>query len=139
MRVPAYVRDEVAVHRPSALSQASALFEIVPEPPPSKAAVRTLIRSLALDRGEQAALRLAVSSPQLIFLTDDSAARLAANALGVRVHGTLGILLRSIRRGQGSREQILDILRSLPEKSTLFVRQDLLDDIIREVEETVEE
>ena len=132
--VPEAVRDEVKVHRPSALARSTPVLRVEPVPPPSEPAVRTLIRSLALDRGEQAALTLAAGLSHPIFLTDDSAARLAAKTLGLRAHGTLGILLRSIRRGQRSRRQVVDDLRSLPRRSTLFVRRGLLEEIIRDVE-----
>ena len=72
--------------------------------------------------------------PEALFLTDDAAARIAAKALGYRSHGTLGVLLRSIRRGQRERDAVLSILRSLPDVSTLHVRRDLLDEIIEQVE-----
>ncbi len=36
--------------------------------------------------------------PEVIFLTDDSAARLVGKQLGYKVHGTLGVLIRTIRR-----------------------------------------
>ncbi|PSN17008.1 hypothetical protein C7293_00085 [filamentous cyanobacterium CCT1] len=68
--------------------------------------------------------------PKAIFLTDDAAARLAANNLDLRVHGTIGILVRAIRRKQYSREEILAILRQLPKRSSLHIKQSLLDEII---------
>ena len=43
--------------------------------------------------------------------TDDTAARLAARNLSIRAHGTLGILLRAIRRGQRSRDELIEVLR----------------------------
>jgi predicted nucleic acid-binding protein len=70
---------------------------------------QVLVRAYSLDAGEQAALALTREHPQAILLTDDAAARLAAEQLGMRVHGTLGILLRSIRRGQRTPEQILAV------------------------------
>lgn len=60
--------------------------------------VQTLVQSLSLDIGEQAALSLLEQHPQAMFLTDDAAARLAATTIGYRVHGTIGILIRAIRR-----------------------------------------
>ena len=70
------------------------------------------------------------------MLTDDTAARLAARSLGLAVHGTLGVLLRAIRRQQKSKEEIVKVLRSLPNTSTLYIRTALLEDIIREVEQS---
>ncbi len=65
---------------------------------------------------------------------DDAAARLAAKALGYSSFGTLGVLLRSIRRGLASREDIVSILRGLPFRSTLHLRQSLLQEILDELE-----
>lgn len=54
--------------------------------------------------------------------------------LGYQVHGTIGILIRAIRRGQRTREEILTVLRVLPTRSTLHVRAGLLQDVIARVE-----
>lgn len=73
-------------------------------------------------------------NPEAIFLTDDAAARLAAMSLGYRVHGSIGILIRAIRRKQKSRDEVLAILRTLPDLSTLHIRPALLKEIINLVE-----
>ncbi len=132
--VPAEVRREVERHRPRALAEAPAglIFETVQLP--RTAEFRAVLRAFALDRGEQEAIALVLGRTGSILLTDDSAARLAAKALGLRVHGTLGVLLRSARRGTRTRHQILFELRSLPSRSTLHLRPSLLHEIIREVE-----
>jgi predicted nucleic acid-binding protein len=95
---------------------------------------QALIRTLTLDLGEQAALSLMALHPDAILLTDDAAARLAANGLNYRVHGTIGILLRAIRRQQRTPGEVLSILHGLPANSTLYIRPDLLLEIIAEVE-----
>jgi len=69
-----------------------------------------------------------------IFLTDDAAARLAASSLGYRVHGTIGILIRSIRRRQRKKEEVLSILKNLPIRSSLFIKPSLLQEIVDKVE-----
>lgn len=69
-----------------------------------------------------------------MFLTDDTAARLAAQQLAISVHGTIGIVVRAIRRRLKSRNEVVSILRSLPTTSTLHVRPSLLEEIIAEVE-----
>ena len=93
-----------------------------------------LVRSLSLDLGEQAALSLMQNHPDAIFLTDDAGARLAAVTLGYRVHGTIGILLRAIRRKQKTSEEVVEILRNLPHQSTLHIRRQLLKEIIGRLE-----
>jgi predicted nucleic acid-binding protein len=136
--VPEQVWREVELHRPGALERSDvelqqrsvALSEYEP--------LQALIRALALDLGEQAALSLMISNPDAILLTDDAAARLAAEALGYRVHGSIGVLLRAIRRRQRTQHQVLIILRDLPERSSLHVRPALLEEIMSQVERAVD-
>lgn len=73
--------------------------------------------------------------PTAIFLTDDAAARLAAEEMGYKVHGTIGLLIRSVRKGYRTREEVIRILRALNQNSTLYIRPSLLQDVIRRVEE----
>ena len=68
------------------------------------------------------------------LLTDDAAARLATASLSYRVHSTIGILIRSIRRQQRKKEEVLSILRNLTIRSSLFIRPSLLQEIIDKVE-----
>jgi len=133
--VPEDVWREVERHRPSALDQKTVILQSRPVSILATPAFEALARALALDRGEQAALSLCMGRPDSLFLTDDSAARLAARALGVRAQGTIGVLVRSIRRQQRTREQVVDMLRDLPARSTLHIRPGLLAEIIREVEQ----
>jgi predicted nucleic acid-binding protein len=69
-----------------------------------------------------------------LLLTDDTAARLAAGNLGIVTHGTIGILVRAIRRKQRTKPEILDVLRTLPAQSTLHLKRSLLASVIEEVE-----
>jgi predicted nucleic acid-binding protein len=90
--------------------------------------------AFSLGFGEQAALTLMQSHPQAIFLSDDAAARMVAKSLGLRSQGTIGLLLRAVRLGRRSRDQILSLLRMLPDRSTLHIRASLLKSVIEEVE-----
>lgn len=132
--VPEAVREEVELHRPEVLQHSQVNFRYEAAGGTSTAPLEVLVRSFALDRGEQAAIGLALARQDSIFLTDDSAARLAARTLGIRVHGTIGILVRAIRRKQRLRSEILEVLKSLPRTSTLHIRKSLLDEVIHEVE-----
>lgn len=132
--VPEQVWQEAAHHGPSALVQASVKLTKVNVTISSKAPFQALVKSLSLDLGEQAALTLMGKYPGGILLTDDAAARLAAVTLGYQVHGTIGILIRSIRRQQKPKEEILTILRDLPNLSTLYIRPELLKEIITRVD-----
>ena len=131
--VPESVFFEVSRHRPTALAQDNIQFTRTHTVLPGDAEFMTLLRAFALDAGEQEALALMRQHPAAILLTDDAAARLVAQQLGMRVHGTIGILLRAIRRNLRTPAEILSTLRLLPQQSTLYIRPSLLDEIIAQV------
>jgi len=70
-----------------------------------------------------------------IFFTDDAAARLAAEQESIRVHGTIGIILRAIRQNHRTPREVLALLQMIPSKSTLYIRSSLLDEVIEQVVE----
>jgi predicted nucleic acid-binding protein len=131
--VPDKVWDEVERHRPGALERVS--FPLVRQTRVSQDPdLQALIRALSLGLGEQAALAAMEAHPEAVFLSDDSAARMAAKALHYRSQGTIGVLLRSLRREQRVRAEVLHLLREIPIRSTLHIRKDLLLNVIEEVE-----
>ncbi|MBI1801726.1 MAG: hypothetical protein HYR71_08880 [Chloroflexi bacterium] len=68
------------------------------------------------------------------FLTDDAAARLAATQRGYQVHGTIGLLIRSVRRERRAANDVLQRLRKIPQQSTLHIRPALLQEILQGLE-----
>lgn len=132
--VPGAVWREVLQHRPSALNHPAVnlrrVLPSLPEPP----ALEALAQVLTLHTGELEALRVALEVGPGMLLTDDTAARLAAGNLGIPTHGTIGILVRAIRRQQRTKPEILTILSTLPARSTLHLKRSLLDAVILEVE-----
>jgi predicted nucleic acid-binding protein len=104
---------------------------VAPSPTPK---LIELSRAVLLQTGEVEALRLMQENPAAIFLTDDAAARLVGQQLGYEVHGTVGIVVRALRRQQRTRRQVLNLLRALPQRSTLFIEQRLLSAVIEQVE-----
>jgi predicted nucleic acid-binding protein len=131
--VPEQVQREVEHRRTSIFQPSKIPFQLVPVRKPEDPAFWALVRALALDLGEQAALSFMMHYPDAIFLTDDAAARLAGEGLGYRVHGTIGILLRAIRRQQRTVQEIEAILRALPTRSSLHIRSALLEEIIAQI------
>lgn len=89
---------------------------------------------LALGRGEIEALHWMGTVADAIFLTDDAGARLAAVEMRYRVHGTIGVLLRAVRRGVLTVTRARELVESIRERSTLHLRQDLVDAVLRELE-----
>jgi predicted nucleic acid-binding protein len=74
-----------------------------------------------LQRGERAALYLCSSLGIEIVLTDDLAARRAAERLGIRAVGSLGIVARGFRLGMVTFAQAETLLWGLYRVSSLFV------------------
>jgi predicted nucleic acid-binding protein len=136
--VPEAVWREVHIHRPSALIHAGVnLIRVSLSSNPKAASLEALARVLVLHTGELEALRVALEHRQCLLLTDDTAARLAAGTLGITARGTIGVVVRSIRRRRRTAEQVLEVLRSLPQKSTLHLKRSLLDAVIKEVENSI--
>ena len=131
--VPDAVWEEVQRHRPSALRRRSVRFNRVDLIPEAREELAFLIRALQLDAGEVEALRIMHQFPEGIFLTDDLAARLAATQLGFRVHGTIGVVVRAVRRRQRTKRQVVNLLRAIPRRTTLHITADLLGSVIEQV------
>jgi predicted nucleic acid-binding protein len=136
--VPEQVWREVEYHRSGALERCGVELQQRSVALSGYEPLQSLVRALALDLGEQAALYLMMSHPDAILLTDDAAARLAAEAFGYQVHGSIGVLLRAIRRRQRTRHQVLSILRDLPTRCSLHIRPALLEEIVAQVERAVD-
>ena len=132
--VPEAVWQEVFRHRPSALHRRSVplhRIDLIPEPTEG---LTLIIRTFGLHQGEEEALRLLEQFPSATLLTDDLAARHAAQQLNFPVSGTLGLLLRAVRRNLRTRQHVLSIVRAIPQESTLFVNQRLLNWVIEQVQ-----
>jgi len=126
---------EVVRHRPSLTPQAVPGLCIEKSVGPVGSAVTVLTEAFDLDVGEVSALGLMQQLSADLFLCDDAAARLVAESLGYGVHGTIGLVIRGIRRQQRTKQQVLEILRAIPARSTLFIKPSLLAEICDQVEQ----
>jgi predicted nucleic acid-binding protein len=134
--VPEAVWREVERHRPGALVDPAVVLIRVQPTNPVPPVLEAMVQVLNLHQGEWEPLRVVLDHGSALLLTDDTAARLAAGNLGIAAHGTIGMLVRSIRLRHRTKEEVLAILRSLPERSTLHLRRSLLEKVISEVEES---
>jgi len=128
--VPEAVWQEVKRHRPSALRRRRIRFTRItaaPSPTPELAAIVTM---LPIHEGELAALCLLQSRPRATLLSDDRAAREAADRLGLKVKGTIGLILDAVDSGSRTRRQIVNLLRSIPRRTTLHITSGLLANLI---------
>jgi len=135
--VPETVWQEVEKHRLGALSHPSVALERLPASVSNDPTIESVAKLFSLHRGEKEALFAMRKFTGDLLLTDDAAARLAAKALGMRAHGTLAVLIRSIRRGQKSKEELLSILRSIPQRTSLFIKRSFLEEAIQQVEKEI--
>jgi predicted nucleic acid-binding protein len=133
VQVPETVWHEVERHRPSAFRRRTIKFERVTAPPEASPKLIQLAQAFLLDAGEREALRLMQDTPDAILLTDDAAARLVAERMKYQVHGTIGVIVRALRRQQRTRRQVLNLLRALPHRSTLFIQAKLLESVIEQI------
>jgi predicted nucleic acid-binding protein len=127
--IPDAVQKEIKRYRPLSLSKLNVPFVFSPGNISDNARLLTLCRVFSLDVGEIEALSLMEKNPQALFLTDDASARMVAEQMGFRVHGTIGILVRAIRRSQMEAREVLSLLKQIPSKTTLFIKRSLLDEI----------
>ncbi|MDC9728910.1 MAG: DNA-binding protein [Methyloprofundus sp.] len=131
--IPDTVWNEVIKHRPEALPSNKVNF-IHQSIIQSSEQVTALTPLYTLHKGEQDALHLCMEFERSLLLTDDTAARLAAKNIGVLAHGTLGLLVRAIRKKSLSKTEVLQLLRSIPAKTTLHIRATLLAEVISDVD-----
>ncbi len=127
------VREEIKHHRPGALKKPDIHFMRASQEYPEGELLRTMCRTFSLDAGEIEALAIIEKNPDAMFLTDDACARLVADRMGFKVHGTIGIIVRAIRREFMQPEQVLRILAEIPSKSSLHIRPSLLEKIIGKI------
>lgn len=127
---PGAVWAEVERHRPRALEHALLASSRCSAPHDER--VAALATLLGLGAGEHEAMAVARQRSAML-LTDDTAARVAAESLALRAHGTLGIVIRAARTGRRSPAQVLALLEDLPRRSSLHLRASLLAQVTREV------
>jgi predicted nucleic acid-binding protein len=68
-----------------------------------------------------------------MLLTDDSAARKAAAALGRQVRGTLGIILMGMDAGLRTKRKVLNLLTNLRTRCSFHVKPSVLSSVIEQV------
>jgi predicted nucleic acid-binding protein len=131
--VPGAVWAEVERHRPEALSRPGCPLTRVAVTQTTDARLATLTKAMSLGMGEQEAILLARTREGPILLTDDAAARIVAEGMGMEVHGTIGVLVRAVRRSQRTPAEVVALLGAIPERCSLHLRAALLDRVIRQV------
>ncbi len=131
--LPETVWKEVAKYQRSALRYQNLKLSRVQAPSISMDLI-ILAQAFSLDQGEIEALAILELYPGFLFLTDDAAARLAAEQRGYSSHGTIGLLIRSVRVGRRTPNSVLKSLKRIQKYSTLHIRPALMNEIINQLE-----
>ena len=100
----------------------------------SKDTVFLLSNQYSLDIGEASAISLAIQEKADYFLTDDLEAREVARKYGLKVHGSIGIVLRAFKDKLIDKNMALNKIKSLRDNSSLYITKDLIDYILNEIE-----
>jgi predicted nucleic acid-binding protein len=128
--IPERVKQEVLRYRSISFAETNIIWRIFPDVLSPGASLQTMCRAFSLDSGEMSALSILSHYPDAVFLTDDAAARLVATKSGYKVHGTVGILVRAIRRDMMTAEEVLEVLKNLKWKSSLYIGDAILDEVM---------
>ena len=103
--------------------------------PDFKDKVKVLTNQENLDLGESFAIVLAIQEKVDFFLTDDLEARNVAIKYNLQVHGTIGIILRAFRERIIDKKIAIEKVNELYTKSSLFITKDLVDIVLKAIEE----
>jgi predicted nucleic acid-binding protein len=112
--IPERVKSEIARHRSTALEKIETSSMTMQNKLPKGKILRTMCKVFSLDAGEIEALAVIEQIPQAILFTDDASARLVADKMGFRVHGTIGIIIRAIRKNKRHLSRLLKFLEIFP-------------------------
>ena len=87
-----------------------------------------------LDEGEVGALALCRRLGEVVFLTDDLAAREVGKQSGLEVHGSAGVIARAYREGLIELQSAKQSLERLYSVSNLFVAKAIIEEAISDLE-----
>jgi predicted nucleic acid-binding protein len=83
--------------------------------------VEPIESSTELDAGERAALTVALERDNVVFLTDDLAAREFAHERNIEVHGSIGIIALAYHRDVVLSDEAASLMRALQTETSLFI------------------
>jgi predicted nucleic acid-binding protein len=130
--VPVGVGTEVERHRPGWQDRSPNVLAFVDVPADDVVALRERLTA-DLDPGESAALAFWNRHRGMALLCDDLEARRVAAGLGAPVIGTIGLLVQAARLGAMTKDTVLSVLRAIPDRTTLHIRRELIQDAVRRV------
>ncbi|WP_347986658.1 DNA-binding protein [Methylomonas sp. AM2-LC] len=130
--MPNAVWLKVQHHHPQALKNKKIKLIRLATPPVVEQ-IKAIVTLYTLHQGENEALTLCLRNNINLLITDDTAASLAAKSLNIVAHGSIGLLIRAVRRDLRSKSDILALLTAIPQKTTLHFGPNLLNEVIARV------
>jgi predicted nucleic acid-binding protein len=115
--IPKAVESEIVQHIQEWRTRRPQWITVTPVRTPYDTQATEWQQSGLLEAGEAEAIALARQLSAAWFLTDDAAARVFATALGLEVHGSLGMVLWAAARKHLSREEAAAALDRLAHSS----------------------
>lgn len=112
-------------------------LKIIPAQERSIPNIERIVRKFRLQKGEEDVLYLATRFSKPVILTDDLAARTAAESLKLEVHGTVGIIAYSFQKRWLSFKRAEQSLLLLQRKSNLFVTSAIIERAIQKLRKFV--
>jgi hypothetical protein len=91
------------------------------------------LREARLDQGERDTLALAVAKGSTLILMDEAEGRRVARARGLKVRGSLGILIEAYRRDLISGDQLRLNLTEIARRQDIWVNPILVERLLHEV------
>lgn len=91
------------------------------------------LKDLNLDRGEVECLYLANSSAESPVLIDDEYARKVARRQGIKVKGTLGVLVEAFRGDLISLSDLEFYFEQIAEREDIWISAELCDKVLKEI------
>lgn len=137
VHIPPTVKAEVLRHpnplAKESLKNALASGWIIEDKDVNLEPVSSLLRT-TLDQGESEAISLAVNTHAELTLIDEREGREIARKLGLRLTGTLGILIRA--KLDGSLGSLKDVIHELQNNYSFSLAPALVERALREVDES---
>jgi predicted nucleic acid-binding protein len=131
--IPRTVSLEAQKHRPGWQSRGPSSIKIVDVPRADVENIRMSLKT-ELDAGELESLALWKRYQTASIVCDDLAARRVAKEMGAPIIGTLGLIIKAARQGRIDTSSAIELIRSIPDETTLHVRRDLLQTAVSEIE-----
>lgn len=71
---------------------------------------QSIVKEYSLDKGESEAIVLALNNEECLLIVDEVKARKVAQKMGLKIMGSIGILMYSFKKGYINKEEIINYI-----------------------------